>query len=189
MSELFSMLTEKSPDLKAVGGGIPTLTPEMVAAACVGLNRQIYLFGLARFAGQESVVDELLWLNRRSVICRAEAEKWNRRKADDKLEEVRYSALADEVLEYVLDDHLCAYCGGSGLQHNQKNCRVCHGSGKSERKKPGERRMARALNVSRHEWRSVWSHRFAKIATQYSVWADDIDKAVRKQVFSDGRKK
>jgi hypothetical protein len=186
MSELFSMFTEKSVSFDGVGGGEPTLTPEMVAAACTGMRRPVYLYGLVKFALDRSVFHDLVWLNRLDVIRRAEALQWTAGKGcDSNFEQLRIGALADAALAYSLSDVHCKHCRGTGVQKNHKPCRPCNGDGKPSRATPGERRMATALNITRHEWRNVWVPRFSAKVDEYAVWEGEIDKAVRKQVFDE----
>ena len=107
MLELLTMLAAKSPTLNdSPGGGIPKLTPCMVAGSLAGLPRSAYIFIRFAFLGDVEFYPELVkWLNRDYALP----------------EYIARVALVEAVSMGV-----CPYCNGSAINVKRKTpCKKC----------------------------------------------------------------
>ena len=142
------------------GGQFHGLTPEDVAAAMAGLDRETTLLLRAKYAGDESVMAELeslaVW------ACMDLARRW---RADS----VRMRKLISLALDYVIRPQICKACEGRGsrLKRVIELCQKCGGTGRGEM---SEAAKARAVDVDPAQWHKLWRARWADIVTLLQQW-------------------
>lgn len=176
MSELLSKLAPhaKFPNGEPPGG-IPKITMEDVAGACAGMSRHAYLYALAKFCLDESVLPELRRANRQMVAHKAGMESW-------RCEPSMVLGVADLALDEALVPRGCKRCGGAGLQHNQRPCPSCGGKG---RLGIGGGNGASALGISRQSWSQTWRRRVDGVVSDLLELDDDISRHIRRRVCRD----
>ena len=179
MSEWLAMCTAGSIQVGKVGGGIATITPEMVIAALSGkVTRQVYLYSLAKFCLDENVLPELQALNVEPVLYRAKLRK---RKVNSNERHYALVELADMALALGLTSPTCPTCQGAGISNDQTTCKSCNGVGLKP--KSGGRQLAEQLGVSHHAWRYRWGRWYAEIVSDYLAWESYVDYEIRRQIF------
>ena len=178
MSGLIAMLSANGSDLTAVrGSGSPTITPEMVAAACRGLTRHIYLYVLRKHALDKSSTKELIWLNRNAVRRRARMEKWNR--ADP----VVVDRFAGMTLFQAIDDNHCHRCNGTGNSSVGVTCGRCSGSGAGVPLSMEDK--GRDIGVSKTAYSKTWLSRERAIAGEFQYFDQYVDSKIKREVFGE----
>ena len=178
MSELLTMLNPKPADWSGMpAGGIPNITPEMVAAACRMLTRHVYLYALYKFAGQGEVVPELGYQNRIAVRHRAAMERWQVQPQHDH----QVDAFADAVLFEALTPNLCMACKGAKVNQKREKCLTCKGSGAGEPWSGRER--AKLMGITHTAFGKTWGERYSDMFHEFGYFDDLIDKQIRNQLF------
>lgn len=181
MSKALAMLTAKSPSLDFSSGGGGDITPEMVAAACNCFkDKRLYLYGLFYFAGDESVIPDLQAECRTAMILEARFSKWV---ITPKEHQGMVSSLADSVLSEFLSRGKCWKCQGAGVNREQRDCRICGGSGFDE--KPSEQSRADNVGVTIDAWNRRWKERFNAAMAEYETWGYRITGAMRRALKDD----
>lgn len=177
MTELLSKLAPhaKFPNGEPPGG-IPAITMEDVAGACAGMSRHAYLYALAKFCLDKSVMPELRRENRRMTIHRAELDGW---RSDPE----KVLVLADLALSEALSPRTCKRCRGAKILHNQKQCPDCGGKG---RLGANGAQCAEAMGVARQSWAQTWARRLEGVVGDLLMLEDDISRHIRRRVYFEG---
>lgn len=175
MSKLLTMLTAKSPSFE-IGGGGGDITPELVAAACNRMkDRRLYLYALFYFAGDKSVIPALQSECRKAMVLEARFNKWV---ITPKEHQGMVESLADSVLNEFLSQARCWKCLGAGVNREQRNCRICGGSGFDI--KPTEQSRADSVGVTIDAWNRRWKIRFYDALAEYETWTYRITGTIRR---------
>lgn len=175
MSELLAKMTSHGnwPD-GTPWGGRAEVTPEMVAAACAGMSRYVYLYGLAKFTLDAEALKsgELQKLNLEAVEYQARVKRWQ-------ADEYKLAVFANLVLKEALEPRKCKRCRGSRLQQNQKPCPAC--SGKGFLGASGEK-CAEGMCITPVAWSKTWRRRFDDVLSDFAVFDDIIAKRLRRRL-------
>lgn len=176
MSELLSKLAPHArfPNGEPPGG-IPKITAEDVAGACAGMSRHAYLYALAKFCLDESVLPELRRSNRQMAAHKAGLQGW-------RCDPVSVLLLADLALDEALSPRTCRRCRGSKLQQNQRQCPWCAGKGYLG---IDGGRGAEIVGVSRQAWQQTWRRRADEMVADLLALEDDISRHIRRRVYRD----
>jgi len=183
MSELLKFFQPRSAGLEFIVGGIPSVTPEMVAAACHGLTRQVYLYALVKFALDGRSANELYRVNRDAVAHMARVKRWAEQEGFSLECIVRAGDIA--LRESLVCRH-CGHCGGAGVHNNQRQCKACGGNGRA--KPVPNDALARYAGVTSKQWGMLYSDKFEALKVEYAGFDDLIARKIRKSIFgeSDG---
>ena len=178
MSKMLTMLNAKSIKLDGMPpGGIPRITPDMVAAALINLKPIVREYGLAKYAGHEDYE-----LKRLHLILTAQTaidEKWIKKATGWRV----VFNFADMALDEALGDNLCQRCKGAGAHNNRKTCVACEGSGRGKELSITER--AEKIGVTEYKWKTYWQERLAKSAGDFAEYDEKIRKELNRQIFGD----
>jgi uncharacterized phage protein len=142
------------------GGQFHGLTPEDVAAAMAGLDRETTLLLRAKYAGDDSVLPELEHL---AVWASMDlARRW---RADS----VRMRALIRLALDHVIRPQTCPKCEGRGTRIRRviELCPKCGGTGRWEL---AEAEKARQVDIDPTRWHRLWRSRWADIVSLLQHW-------------------
>lgn len=170
VQERLGMLCAKTSNMENIGGGgAGALSPGDIAAALAGTERGPYLFAIAKYAGDESVVTELNELVYKMVIHEAHDRGWKTR---TKTALRKMAVLA--LIESELIPQRCGQCKGRMWVIKQKlkiPCEACNGTGNYTR---SARSRARYLEVDWRGYRNTWSLRLDIIKGTLMQWETDI---------------
>jgi hypothetical protein len=169
--ERLGMLAAKVAELEApASGGSPhTLKPCDVAASLAGLPRGPYLFALAKYAGDETVLAELTAHVYRTVLDLAHKEGWQtkHRKGLRRLSELA-------LIEAEIVPQRCGQCKGRQWVIRSSlrvPCEACEGTGNYTR---SARARARYLEVDHKGFIHTWSRRLAIVTGTLRQWEIDV---------------
>jgi hypothetical protein len=166
--EILALLTAKTASTEFSGGGIAKLTPEMVAAACSGLNERAYLFALLKYTQDLSVNEELFQLMVGTYWRRSHRYKWRMGPGEGKRTIERMVCFA---IREACGVRLCKTCNGSGNINNKGVCHVCKGTGNG--REISERVLADVLGVSHKRVRLFWRDKFRDVQS-YLIGLDYV---------------
>jgi hypothetical protein len=172
--EMLAMLTPHGVRIGHIPGGVPTLTPQDIAAAIgLELTEEEGAYMLSRYSKdmQQYRDARVFWFER--VMAEAKRNGW---KSADPL---RFKGLSDATLAEWMDDGNCKGCDGVGTQMTEtgrvENCPVCDGT---RRRWPSERQTARAIGgISVQAYRETWIPRVGWCRRWLASM--DIDCAIR----------
>ena len=135
------------------GGGPPVFSPEDAAFALSGLERGPYLLGRLVWAGDESVIDELLRVVLREASKLKEVRRWDIRQRPGQIRDLARVAVLD-----LLATTICKDCDGDG-QVFSKACPHCGATGY---RRISDAERAKAFGVPRQNWKR-WRDRYHTI--------------------------
>jgi len=175
--EIYSLLNPKVSNYGDAKGGIPEITPEMVAA-CLG---QIPITGPAllvrTMAGDDTCREPLTTALRKHMAYLASLKRW---KTGPKFWDYFEGLVRASVHFYVLPD-TCKRCKGRGeivrMKTRVEKCRLCQGAG---RKEPREADKAAFAGIPRATWDDTWADRYAQARGVLSEWEDLADRATKR---------
>lgn len=152
--EALARLNPKNVRFDVGRGGIPDLTPEIIAAACAGLPPIAYRLALVKYAGQ---MHELSDLKIRTLIRAADLairHGWGRPMPG------QLQGITTYAIWRVVSYHHCPACHGSGKRLDDRRrswkCVVCAGTGGMT---PTEEIEASVAGFSLEDWRNTWRRR------------------------------
>lgn len=165
-AELLAMMTHKTISYFGGSGGIPQMTPEMVAAACAGLKDGPYYLGMAKYAGDMSSVRDL------KIAAHIEAAKlavdygWKIIRGKPYLQGIAILAAYSALGRFK-----CADCEGAGVNQWQNQCKRCKGSGD---RPLDNSKMARIAGIPDATFRQGWHEKFQLLARQLDIWDSEL---------------
>jgi len=178
MSKILTMLNAKSVTLDGMPpGGIPRITPDMVAAALVNLKPIVREYGLVKYAGHEDYD-----LKRLHLILTAQTaidEKWIKKATGWRV----VFKFADMALSEALDNNLCRRCKGAGAHNNGQTCAACKGGQHAKPLSMNDR--AEMIGVTEYKWKTYWQERLAKSASEFASYDEKIGKELNRQLLGE----
>ncbi|WP_163834663.1 hypothetical protein [Spartinivicinus ruber] len=166
-----TLLTPKSVKYEGVPGGMPTLTPEDVAAALgMGdLPREAYLLGLLKYTDDKTVLHELDNLVQEFVIKKGIEEGWREPWPNEKKRSLMFfKQFARSMINEVVDDNLCKRCNGSGIDCRTSHHRKCNCN--NGRRAPLKKELAKYCGINEKCWRERWHTRYTESLKQIHTW-------------------
>jgi len=171
--EALARLNPKNVRFDVGSGGIPELTPEMVAAACAGLPDLAYRLALVKYAGQRDQVQHLAIRTLMEAAGMAVRGGWGKPRPGQLTGISRYA-----IWKVVGYQH-CEVCSGSGKRLDDRrrswNCPGCGGTGLARMDDAIESEVA---GFSEEDWRNVWRRR----AEQLEGVLDSLDGRVKAHI-------
>ena len=183
MLEIYALLNPKVANYNGTGG-VPSLTPEDVAA-CLG---RIKIAGPAllvrAMSGDATCYKPLLQIFRQSVAHMAMLKHW---KTGPKYVDY-FEGLVESVLHFYLKPRICGRCRGHTFitlrTGERRDCPVCvRIDGNGARVvviDTMETDKARAAGIPIETWRDVWKDRYEAAKSILSEWESMSDGETRK---------
>ena len=161
MLDLITMLATKSPTFDGVpGGGIPKLTPGMVAGALAGLPRPAYLFIRFAFLADTGCYPELVqWVSRHYGVPDAVG---------------RIALIESSRLG------ICPYCNGSGI--NTKRRTECKQCDNGEYQWPAKR-VAPLAKMDTGEFRRKYWRKYREVVADLDEFVDDSAEHIHRKLM------
>lgn len=181
MMEIYTLLNPKVANYNGTGG-VPSLTPEDVAA-CLG---RIEIAGPAllvrAMSGDATCYKPLLQIFRQSVAHMAMLKHW---KTGPKYVDY-FEGLVECVLHFYILPDTCRRCHGAGdvkLRTQQVTpCPVCNGAGHKDVR---ETDKARAANIPMSTWSDTWADRYTMARDILTAWEAIADHATKRLWWDD----
>ena len=176
-AELLAIMTNKSVNYFGVGG-IPQITPEIVAGACAGLQDGPYYLGMAKYAGDSTSYRDLEYS---AWICAAQLavkHGWAIQRGKAYLRGISLLAC-----EHVVRHHQCKRCKGTGLNGQLGKCGRCGG----HKLEPylSERAKAKNAGIPYETFRTTWSQRYNILVNHIQGWESDLMERISRQLKGD----
>jgi hypothetical protein len=175
MLKIHTLLTAKGIDYSASGGGIPTITPEMVAASLAAAPPGACALIRAKLGDKKSFLDLTSWLSER-LLDEAEKRRWG----DGPMYIV---GVVDTAVALYIAPPFCSRCKGRGDIKKRTGlvvpCPSCEGTGA---KVLSEREIAKRCGIPWANWCGPWADRYQLALSILSEWEDEADRAT-KRVF------
>lgn len=181
MLEIHAMLSPKGIDYRGTHGGIPNITPEMVAASLARAHDGARALIRVK-VGDTSSWDTLRREFRRALTIEANKRHWKPGPTLPKyLEGICHTAL----MLYVHPPK-CRRCKGRGSVTPRGHeapiaCPVCLGA---QYRDPDEAAKAGMAGIPYSTWRDTWEDRYKDAVAILHEWEDEADRAT-KRVFWD----
>ncbi|WP_163832197.1 hypothetical protein [Spartinivicinus ruber] len=175
-----TLLTPKSVKYEGVPGGMPTLTPEDVAAALgMGdLPREAYLLGLVKYNNDKTVIHELDKLTQQFIITKGINEKWREPWPTDKKKSLFFFLqFARQMINEVIFENTCQTCNGTGVYQHKSFTRKCRCSNGKRALTKAE--LAEKCCITYKSWCQTWHARYLECLDELHSW----DKKVNHQLF------
>lgn len=153
-AELLAQLTPHGVRIGHIPGGIPSLTPQDIAAAvalsCTPFEASLLL---SRYAhdGQQFREARAYWFE--VVMAEKQLRGWTSE------EPGQFKALSDATLDEWIGDHRCKACKGTKEAVIDAQKVVCDACGGSGIRYPSDRAMGRSIGVGRTAYANHWKHR------------------------------
>jgi hypothetical protein len=175
MLKIHAMLNAKGIDYSASGGGIPTITPEMVAASLAAAPPGACALIRAKLGDRRSRSSLMALLTDR-MMEEAEKRIW----AND-LQYIR--GIVDTAIALYIAPPFCSRCKGRGEIKQRTglvvSCPSCDGTGA---KVLSEKEIAKRCGIPWAHWCGPWADRYQLALSILSEWEDEADRAT-KRVF------
>jgi hypothetical protein len=174
VSKKLALLAVKTAST-ATGGGVASLTPEMVAAACSGLKLRPYLYARVKYALDDSVKPQLTQLMIMSVWRKSKRDRWRYIPGETRRSFITLVAVA---LEDSLNPRKCKSCNGSGMLKTV--CKTCDGTGNGQ--PISGRELAKLLDVSYKRVRLCWGDRFRDVQSIFLGFEHEIHEHIENKL-------
>ena len=174
--ELLKMLPAKSLSFETTHGGVPELTPSMIAAA-LGMGRlsdKASLYCRIKYQLQTElrnkleskilVQDVLTWAVKENWICGTGL----------------IPKLGMVALDEMLNESLCRKCNGTGevkIDDKVNECNRCSGAGHQRFSKA---EVARRLGIHRQHYSRTWADRYGRVLGVYVDCEYEIVDALKR---------
>lgn len=172
--EALARLNPKTVRFDVGSGGIPELTPEMIAGACAGLPDLSYRLGLVKYAGQERELRNLKISVLMAAADLAVKHYWGKPKPG------QLTGLSNYAIVECVGYHNCFGCNGAGQVIDQwrhsRVCGTCRGTGKASR---GDDERAALAGFSPSDWLKTWASRGDRLVAVLEL----ADARARSKIF------
>ena len=175
MSEIYAMLTPRTVRWQGGSGGSGDVTWEMVCASQCALDRDTYLYALAKWSLDRSVVGELSDRAYTDLTTKAFQQCWPLADGEGKH---TLGRLADLALAESIKPNICKMCNGSGRKNTKEGCAVCAEAGTA--RELSIRKISKLLDVSRRRAEYFWRDKLRDLLSAYQAKDDDIANSVRR---------
>ena len=150
--ESISLLAPKSIDLRHIPGGFARLTQHDIAAKLAKVSPAASCLARLKFAGQWELIDDL--------------ERWVMVKCPPlKIPQPgMLRTMSHQAVIEVIDPKICRTCKGRGwmpIDAKIQPCEACDGG----KYRYSEESRAKAVGVSRRQWRQVWEPLYLHVLT------------------------
>ena len=177
-----TMLAAKIPSMNDGGGGIPNITPEMVAGALAygRLRRESYIVGRIKYLAEDEYRKELYDIMEKKVLSWSANQGWLK---NQKHKPGLYTRMIELAIGEVVTPMPCLGCGGSGYRRVNDalhECKKCLGSGAGNF---SHALIARALQLDRSkEYYKVWRPHYEEIRSHIQVYDGELLAHLKKQL-------
>jgi len=165
-------LTARRARLDSLPGGIPAITPVMVASACKGLRPLLYYYALTMINHDKEALSLLRPLVRQEAATLL----------GDAVLSDGVVMLADMALEGVLVPQYCNRCHGRKYTRNHKACPVCKGSGLL-RPLAAERKQAERAKLPRAAWRKQYGEPYKRLVAHFQTFENEVSQHLFRALY------
>lgn len=172
-SEMIARLNVKNVRFDVGSGGIPEITPELIAGACAGMSQGAYTLARAIHCGEAS--DAIAFLKQAKKLSYGLAERsgWNRN-------ELAIEGIAVIACFLVMNPARCTWCHGTKFNGHGKPCQSCGGTGNA--KDPSMRELADIAEMDSETYRKRWHVRAMRLLSEMQVWMCDVERVLKRQL-------
>jgi len=172
-SEIMTRLNVKNVRFDVGSGGIPVITPELVAGACAYMSRGAYTLARAIHCGEASDGIALLKEAEKLSYGLARDNGWN-------YNEKAIKGIAVIACFLIMNPGRCKWCKGTKFNTHAKQCQACNGTGQA--KDPSLRKLAEIADMDNENYRKRWHPRAMRLLAELQILMCEVDRVLKRQL-------